>query len=190
MTKPTSNANVCARQAQDPVRRPPLIVVFVAVFVIALGETAGALMSAFRPGIQTYARSRVAANPAAHGFAGTPEYDLEITSRAVFATEAGLSFFHTHSEGLGPIVLLATTVIATFVRSRRARTGLYALFTLGGLFPLGYLVYAVAVLEAGRDTGVELAERYVLTPLGSAAIIGLLALALVLAGRRGSTPAG
>jgi len=40
-------------------------------------------------------------------------------------------------------------------------------------------------VEAGLDAGVELAERYVLTPLGSAmiaALVGLLVLALV--GRR------
>jgi hypothetical protein len=80
-------------------------------------------------------------------------------------------------------------VVATFVPSRRGRGCLYGLFTLGGLFPLGYLVYAVAVLEAGRDSGVELAERYVLSPLGGAAIVGLLAVTAILAGRRGSTPA-
>lgn len=171
-------------------RRPPLIIVFLAILLVALGETAGALMSVVRPQIESYARARVAANPVAHGLAGTAEYDLEITSRAVFTAEAGLSFFHVHAEGLGPIILLATTVVATFVPSRRVRGCLYALFTLGGLFPLGYLVYAVAVLEAGRDTGVELAERYVLTPLGSATIVGLLALAVVLAGRRRTTPTG
>ena len=48
------------------------------------------------------------------------------------------------------------------------------------MFPLGYLVYGVAVLEAGRDAGIELAERWVLTPLGSAAILGLIGLTLVL----------
>jgi hypothetical protein len=190
MTSRAGSANVCAPEGQDQVRRPPLFVVFVAVFVIALGETAGAVMSALRPQIDAYARARVAANPGAHGLAGTAEYDVEVTGRAVFAAEAGLSFFHTHAEGLAPIVLLATTVVATLVPSRRARGSLYALFAVGGLFPLGYLVYAVAVLEAGRDTGIELAERYVLTPLGSAALVAVLVLAVILAGRRRSTPAG
>ena len=67
---------------------------------------------------------------------------------------------------------------------RRARTALYALLTLGGLFPLGYLVYGAAVLELGRDAGVELAEQWVLTPLGLAAIAGLVGLASALARRR------
>ena len=166
-------------------RRPPLVVVFVALLVIALGETAGAVISQLRPQIVRYAQARVAANPRPHGLAGSPEYDVEITARAVYSAEAGLSFFHTHAQGLGPLVIFASTVTASIVRWRWARGALYALFGLGASFPLGYLAYSVAVLERGRDAGIELAERYVLTPLGSAAIVGLVALAvLIVAGRR------
>jgi len=172
------------------VRRPPLVVVFVAVLVIALGETAGAVMSTLRPQLDRYARARVAANPQAHGLAGSAEYDGEITARAVYTAEAGLSFFHTHAQGLGLVVLFTGTVAATAVRWRRARAVLYVLLTAGGLFPAGYLVYSLAALEWGKDAGVELAERYVLTPLGSAAILGLVALAaLIVASRRGRGPA-
>jgi hypothetical protein len=166
-------------------RRPPLAVVFVGLLVIALGETAGALMSQLRPQIVRYAQARVAANPQAHGLAGSAEYDNEITARAVYTAEAGLSFFHTHAQGLGPLVIFAGTIVANVVRWRRARGALYALFSIGALFPLGYLAYSLVVLERGRDAGVEIAERYVLTPLGSAAIIGLVMLAvLMVAGRR------
>jgi hypothetical protein len=166
-------------------RRPPLVVVFVGLLVIALGETAGAVISQLRPQIVGYAQARVAANPKPHGLAGSAEYDVEITTRAVYSAEAGLSFFHTHAQGLGPLVIFASTVTASVVRWRRARGALYALFALGACFPLGYLAYSVAVLERGRDAGIELAERYVLTPLGSAAIVGLVALAvLMVAGRR------
>ena len=82
-----------------------------------------------------------------------------------------------------PIVLLAATLVANTVPGSRRRALLYGLLTVGGLFPCGYLVYALAVLEAGRDAGVELAEAWVLTPLGSVMIVGLVALAAVLAGR-------
>jgi hypothetical protein len=166
-------------------RRPPLVVVFVGLVIIALGETAGAVMSQLRPQIIGYARARVAANPQAHGLAGSAEYDAEVTARAVYAAEAGLSFFHTHAQGLGPLVIFVSTVTAGVVRWRWARGALHALFALGAFFPLGYLAYSVAVLEGGRDAGIELVERYVLTPLGSAAIVGLVALAvLMIAGRR------
>jgi len=167
------------------VRRPPLVVVFVAVFIIALGETAGAVMSQLRPPLDRYARARVAASPQAHGLAGSAEYDSEVTARTVYTAEAGLSFFHTHAQGLGPVVLFASTLAASAIHRPRARGVLYVLFSAGGLFPLGYLVYSLAALELGRESGIELAERYLLTPLGSAVILGLLALAaLIVAGRK------
>ena len=82
-------------------------------------------------------------------------------------------------------MIFASTVTASLVPWRRARGALYLLFSLGALFPLGYLAYAIAVLEWGRDAGVEAVERYVLAPLGSAAIVGLVALAvLMVAGHR------
>jgi hypothetical protein len=165
------------------VSRPPLIVVFVAVLVIALGEFGGAVLSQLRPAAARWAAARVAANPAAHGLSGAAEYDDEVRERTVFTVEAGLSFFHTHAEGLGLVLFFASTLVASVVRSGRARAALYTLLTLGGLFPLGYLAYALAVVELGRDTGIEVAERWVLTPLGVAAILGLLGLAVVLARR-------
>jgi hypothetical protein len=165
------------------VGRPPLVVVFVAVLVIALGELGGAVLSQLRGPTARYAAARVAANPQAHGLTGSVEYDETIRDQAVFATEAGLSFFHTHAEGTGLVLFFAATLVASVVRYRRLRGALYVLLTVGALFPLGYLVYAFAVLQLGRDAGVALAETWVLTPLGSAEILGLLGLAVVLARR-------
>ena len=162
------------------------MLVFVAVLMITLGETAGAVMSQLRPQTERYARARIAAKPAAHGLAGSAEYDDAVVARAVFTAEAGLSFFHTHAEGLGPVVLLGGTLVATAVPGATLRALLFALMTVGGLFPLGYLVYALAVLEAGRDAGVGLAERYVLAPLGTGVILGLVGLLLALARGRAS----
>jgi hypothetical protein len=179
------------------VSRPPLLVVFVAVLVIALGELGGAVLSQLRPATARWVAARVVANPAAHGLSGSAEYDEEVRDRTVFAVEAGLSFFHTHAEGTGLVLFFTSTLVASVVRHRLARAVLYALLTAGALFPLGYLTYALAVLQLGRDSGVELAERWVLTPLGVAAIAGVLGLAAVLARRpadhgvpRGRNPLG
>ena len=162
------------------VRRPPLIVVFVAVVVLALGELGGAMLSQLRPSIARWAVARVVANPAAHGLTGSAEYDEDVRDRAVFATEAGLSFFHTHAEGTGLVLFFVSTLVAGVVRGRRARAALYTLLTAGALFPLGYLAYALAVVELGRERGIQLAETWVLTPLGAAALAGLLGLAVAL----------
>ncbi|MEX2145784.1 MAG: hypothetical protein WED01_02080 [Candidatus Rokuibacteriota bacterium] len=164
-------------------RRPPLAIVLVAVLVIALGETGGAAMSQLAPAVERYATARVDANAEAHGLLGSPEYDDEVRSRAVYSAEAGLSFFHTHAEGLGLILFFTSTLVASVVAGRRVRAALYALLTAGSLFPLGYLAYSVAVLELGRDSGIEAAERWVLIPLGSAAIVGLAGLAVCLTAR-------
>jgi hypothetical protein len=77
---------------------------------------------------------------------------------------------------MGLILLATATLVATLVPARRFRGALYVLLGAGALFPLGYLAYAVLVLEVGRDAGIEMAERYVLTPLGTAAILGVLGL--------------
>jgi hypothetical protein len=160
-------------------------VVLVAVLVITLGELGGALLSRLRPATARWAAARVVANPAAHGLTGSAEYDEEVRDQAVFATEAALSFLHTHAEGMGLVLFFASTLVASVVRGHRARAALYALLAVGALFPLGYLAYALAVLELGRDRGSWLAESWVLTPLGAAAIAGLLGLAAALA-RRGA----
>ena len=141
-------------------------------------------MSQGKAGTERWAAARVAANAAAHGVSGSAEYDDEVRARAVYSAEAGLSFFHTHAEGLGLILFFTSTVVASAVPWRRARALLYAFLGLGSLFPLGYLVYGVAALELGRDTGIALAETWILTPLGSATLAGLLGLAVALAARR------
>jgi len=141
-------------------------------------------MSQGKAGTERWAAARVAANAAAHGVSGSAEYDDEVRARAVYSAEAGLSFFHTHAEGLGLILFFTSTVVASAVPWRRARAVLWALLGLGSLFPLGYLVYGVAALELGRDTGIALAETWILTPLGSATLAGLLGLAVALAARR------
>jgi hypothetical protein len=140
-------------------------------------------MSQLRPSIDRYAVARVNANAEAHGLSNSAEYDDEVRGRAVYSAEAGLSFFHTHAEGLGLILFFSSTLVASVVTGRRLRGSLYALLTAGSLFPLGYLVYGAAVLELGREAGIEAAERWVLMPLGGAAIVGLTALGVCLAAR-------
>lgn len=179
------------RSGGEPIelRRPPLAIVLVAVLVIALGETGGAAMSQLGPSIERFATARVNANAEAHGLSGSAEYDDEVRGRAVWTAEAGLSFFHTHAEGLGLILFFTSTLVASVVADRRVRGTLYGLLTAGSLFPLGYLVYGAAALELGRETGIEMAEAWVLMPLGSASIVGITALAICLAARaRAASP--
>jgi hypothetical protein len=192
MTNRGRGATVSQHQPPEGVpialRRPPLAIVLVAVLVIALGETSGAAMSQLRPVIDRYSTARVNANPEAHGLSGSAEYDDEVRGGAVYAAEMGLSFFHIHAEGLGLVLFFTSTLVASAVAWRPARAALYVLLTAGGLFPLGYLVYSAGAVELGRAAGIELAERWVLTPLGTAAIAGLVGLTLLLAVRSRVAP--
>src|SRR3990172_2568161 len=112
-------------------KRPPLVVVLVALLILALGETGGAVMSQLRPALQRRAAARVNANAQAHGLSGSAEYDDEVRERAVYAAEAGLSFFHTHAEGLGLVLFFASTLVASVAPGRRIRAALYLLLTAG-----------------------------------------------------------
>lgn len=170
------------RTAVTNVSRPPLVVILVAVVILALGETGGAAMSQLRPAIERYAAWRIEANRQAHGLSGSVEYDDEVRQRATYTAEAGLSFFHTHAEGMALVLFFASTLVASLVCGRTVRGLLYILLTVGALFPLGYLAYAMAALEHGREAGVELTQRWVLTPLGLSAMAGLIGLALALVG--------
>lgn len=163
-------------------RRPPLVLSLLSVLLLALGTTAGAGMSMLAPEIRAYATERIFAAREVHYLSGSRDYDADVVADIVFTVEAGLSFLHTHAEGIGLVLLFASTVVASVVRWRPFRTLLYWLLALAFGFPIGYAVYSALVLFLGRERGVALAERLVLIPFGTSAIVGLglLAGALVL----------
>ena len=146
-------------------------------------RAAPACRSSGRPP-QRWARARVVANPPAHGSqrlgrvrrGGHRPGRVRRRGGAVVPP-------HARRGRPGDVLRLARSWPA-WCAARAPAARLYLLLAVGALFPLGYLIYALAVLEAGRDAGMALAERWVLTPLGSAAIVGLLGLAAALVRRR------
>lgn len=163
-------------------RQPPVVLILLSVLLLALGTTAGAAMSMLAPEIRAYATERIFAAREVHYLSGSRDYDADVVADIVFTVEAGLSFLHTHAEGIGLVLLFASTVVASVVRWRPFRMLLYWLLALAFLFPIGYAVYSALVLFLGRERGVALAERLVLIPFGTSSIVGLglLAGALVL----------
>lgn len=161
-------------------KRPPLPLILLAVLLLALGTTTGAAMSALAPEIRAYATERIFAAREVHYLSGSRDYDADVVAELVFTIEAGLSFLHTHAEGMGLVLLFASTVVASSVRRRGLRALLYWLLGLAFMFPLGYAAYSALVLYLGRERGVTLAERLVLIPFGTSSIVGLGLLAGVL----------
>src|SRR5918996_2555886 len=154
-------------------RRPPLALILLSVLLLALGTTAGAAMSMLAPEIQAYATERIFAARDVHYLSGSRDYDADVVADIVFSIEAGLSFLHTHAEGMGLVLLFASTVVASVVRRPRFRALLYGLLGLAFLFPIGYGVYSMLILFLGRDRGVALAEQFFLIPFGTSSIVGL-----------------
>lgn len=178
-------------------RCPPLPVLFLSVLILALAETAGALIGRYRGDINTRLTEAVSRRPEVHGLTGNRDYDAELIPQIVFQSEAGLSFFHTHGEGMALVVLAGGTVVSSLVAARAARGLLHLLLAAGTVFPLGFLAYAGLIVPMGVDRAVAWAERWILIPAGSAAMAAFALLAVVLAAQavrarrppQGSAPA-
>lgn len=171
-------------------RRPPLPVLFLCVTILALAETAGGFMGFYRKAISSWVAESVSRRPGVHGLTGSRDYDAELIPQIVFQSEAGLSFFHTHGEGMAVVVVAGGTIVASLVASRAWRGVLHLLLAAGAVFPLGFLASAWLTVTLGKDPGAEWAERWMLIPLGSAAIAAFALLALVLAAQRLRARAG
>ncbi|MBI4240921.1 MAG: hypothetical protein HY613_04320, partial [Candidatus Rokubacteria bacterium] len=140
-------------------RLPPRVLIFLSVLLLTLGTTGGAVMSLLRPQIQRFSTERIFAARETHNLSGSREYDTEVVQDVVFTIEAGLSFFHTHGEGMGVVLLFAATAVASLVGRRRVRGLLHWLLGLSFLFPLGYLAYSALILAYGKDAGIAFAEQ-------------------------------
>jgi hypothetical protein len=170
---------------------------FLSVLILALAETAGAVIGRYRGDINTWLTEAVSRRPEVHGLTGNQGYDAELIPQIVFQSEAGLSFFHTHGEGMALVVLAGGTIVSSLVAWRAARGLLLVLLSAGAVFPLGFLAYAGLIVPMGVDPALAWAERWILIPAGSAvaAAFALLALAMVAQGlrargvRKGSAPA-
>jgi hypothetical protein len=170
-------------------------VLFISTVVLALAETAGAFMGRYRQEINAWLSEAVSRRPAVHGLTGSRDYDAELIPQIVFQSEAGLSFFHTHGEGMAVVVAAGGTIISSLIGSRAWRGILHVLLGAAAVFPLGFLASAGLTITLGKDPAAEWAERWFLIPLGSAAIAAftLLAVLLVVQGvrvRRGGGGAG
>jgi len=176
-------------------RCPPLPLLFLCVTILALAETAGGFMGFYRKAISAWLAESVNGRPEVHGLTGNRDYDAELIPEIVFQSEAGLSFFHTHGEGMALVVLAGGTLVSSLVISRVLRCVLYLLLAAGTVFPLGFLAYAGLIVTMGKDPAIEWAERWVLIPSGSAVAGAFVLMAGVLViqavrDRRGSAGGG
>jgi len=89
-------------------------------------------------------------------------------------SNAALRLLHTHSLGIGVLILLATLAIANLPVSSRLRAALYALVSLGGIYPLGWAVLAWLIPFVGVEALRNPVEWIFFIPFGGALILGLM----------------
>lgn len=165
-------------------RVPPRWVLLVAVLSIVTAEVGGASMARFKVELTRWARGAMLARPAVHGLVGVRDVDERILDEALVKFDAGLRLFHMHAEGMGLVIIAATTVAATMARHRAVRRSIIALLTTGGAgYPVGYLVWSGLIPAYGLEEAKTIAEWLVWIPFGSAAIVALWWLAGLVAWR-------
>lgn len=161
---------------------PPAWVLLVAVLLIVCAEVGGASMARFKLELTRWARSAMLARPAVHGLVGVRDIDERILDEALVKFDAGLRLFHLHAEGMGLVIIAATTVAATLAAPGRARSLLIVLCTVGGSgYPLGYLLWSGLTPVVGLERAKAIAEWLFWIPFGGASIVGLWWLAVIVA---------
>jgi hypothetical protein len=172
--------------APDTWRVPSPWVLVVAVLLIAVAEVGGASMVKFKLELTRWARGVMLARPAVHGLVGVRDVDEQVIDESLVKLDGGLRLFHLHAEGMGTVIIVATMVATTLVRSAKLQRTIVILLTVGGaVYPVGYLVWSAAIPYVGIERGKVIAEWLVWIPFGSAAIVamwlltGALALRLV-----------
>jgi hypothetical protein len=163
-------------------RLSPPWALLVAVLLILCAEVGGASMARFKLEIARWARSLMLARPSVHGLVGVRDVDERILDEALVKVDAGLRLFHLHAEGMGLVIIVTTTVVATLVVSPGVRTILIVLFTVGGAgYPLGYLLWSGLIPVLGLSRAKVIAEWLVWIPFGGTTIVALWWLVGVLA---------
>lgn len=161
---------------------PPTATLLVAVLLIACAEVGGASMVKFKLEVSRWARATINARPAVHGLVGVRDVDEPIVDEALAKVDAGLRLFHLHAEGMGLVIVVTTMTAATLVERPGARRAIIALLTVGGAaYPTGYLLWSALIPYQGIARGKTVAEWLVWLPFGSATIVGVWWLTLIVA---------
>jgi len=85
---------------------------------------------------------------------------------------------------MGLVIIATTTVAATVVASAPVRRLIVVLLTAGGAgYPLGYLLWSVLIPYHGIERGKTLAEWLCWIPFGTATIVAMWWLAVLVAAR-------
>jgi hypothetical protein len=155
-------------------RRPPLYALAVSLFMLALGTVVGAMLVSFQDSFYAAARREIIKRPEIHGFAGSEAIDQGRIAEVADQANAALRLLHTHSLGIGILILVATLAIVNLPISPRLQSLFCALVSLGAIYPFGWAVLTWLIPLMGVEALRTAVEWAFFVPFGGALIIGLL----------------
>jgi MFS family permease len=163
-----------------PLRRPPVHAMVVSLAMFAIGAVTGAILASFQDVFYAAARREIIRRPEIHGFAGAEAIDQGRIAEVADQANAALRLLHTHTLGLGALILLTTLIIANLPISHRLRSVLCALLSLGGIYPLGWALLAWLIPITGVEPLRNIMEWFFFVPFAGPMIIGLLSAVIFL----------
>ena len=155
-------------------RRPPVYTLVVSLFMLTFGTVVGAMLVSFQDSFYAAARREIIKRPEIHGFAGSEAIDQGRIAEVADQANAALRLLHTHSLGIGILILVATLTIANLSISPRLQSLFCALVSLGAIYPFGWAVLTWLIPLMGVDALRTPVELTFFVPFGGALLIGLL----------------
>jgi hypothetical protein len=155
-------------------RRPPIYALAVSMFMLAIGAIVGAVLVSLQDTLYAAARREIIKRPEIHGFAGSEVIDQGRIAEVADQSNAALRLLHTHSLGIGVLILLVTLAIANLPVSAHLQTALCVLVSFGAIYPLGWAVLAWLIPYFGVEALRGPVEWIFFIPFGGALILGLV----------------
>jgi len=148
--------------------------------MFAAGALSGFVLSSFQDVFYAAARREIIRRPEVHGFAGTEVIDQGRIAEVADQANTALRLLHTHTLGLGALILLTALVIANLPIGPRLQSLLIALVSLGAIYPLGWALLAWLIPITGVEPLRNIMEWFFFIPFGGSLIVGLLGAVILL----------
>jgi hypothetical protein len=143
--------------------------------MLTVGALTGLALIALQDWFYALARAEIIRRPEIHGFAGAEAIDFGRITEVADQANAAFRMFHTHSLGIGILILAATLTISNLPLPVRARPALCALVSLGAVYPMGWLLLAWLIPYWGVDRLRGPVGWIFFLPFGGALAFGLVA---------------
>jgi len=151
--------------------------------MLAIGAVTGAVLIGLQDWLYAMARAEIIRRPEVHGFAGAEVIDAGRIAEVADQSNAALRMLHTHSLGLGMLILLGTMAVVNLPIPIWSRPVLCVFISIGAVYPIGWLVLAWLIPYWGVDRLRRPVEWLLFLPFGGALALGLCgALGLYLVG--------